>query len=232
MVESESSARKTVGGEISEPRAAAGPLARESRAFTLIELLIVVTIMALLTAMILSAVMNVRERAKIQYCQNNLREIGMALNTYDTVWPGWYPPATDAESDNLRPLYPRCVATFDVFVCKETANQVNEELDLENNAVGGREAAPGHSYEYLSHYLFDRAGDPLATPTVKTRSSVDLRADKVWMVMDAMESGVPRTPDLTDNHYEAGGNVLHGDTHVEFVPRGKWGEAFRDGNSR
>lgn len=204
----------------------------EARGFTLIEVLIVMTIIALLVSLILSAVMNVRERAKIQDCQNNLREIGMALSFYDTYWKGWFPPAQDVEDDNLRPLYPKCVDTFEVFICLETINEVNEDKDLENNAIGGRGAGTGHSYEFMGHYLYDKDKTLLVTPTIKTRSGVDLRADKIWLIMDAMESGVPRVPDLTDNHYDSGGNVLFGDSHVEFVPRGQWSYSFQEGNGR
>lgn len=90
----------------------------------------------------------------------------------------------------------------------------------------------GTSYEYLSYYLFDKTGATLSTPLIKTRANVDIRADKVWLVMDAMEAGIPQVPDLTDNHYEAGGNVLYGDSHVEWTDGLRWTEEFQHGNSK
>jgi len=201
-------------------------------AFTLIEMLVAIAILSIMVLLILSGVHNVRERAKIQYCQNNLREIGMAFDHYCHLWNGRLPPTTGPEDDNLLPLYPDCVDSLKVFVCLETSNEVNSHADLADNANGGRTAGPGHSYEFLSYYLYDRQGEELDTPMMKTRSSVDIRAGKVWLAMDAMEAGTPREPDTADNHYEAGGNVLFADSHVEWIELGKWQMEFARGNTR
>ncbi|MDP6117880.1 MAG: prepilin-type N-terminal cleavage/methylation domain-containing protein [Planctomycetota bacterium] len=205
---------------------------RTSRGFTLIEMLIVIGIISLLMLLSLAAVKNVRDHAKSQYCRNNLREIGAALDHYEYLWKGILPPTTGPDDDNLRPLYPDCVNELKVFVCISTANQVDTPAMLEDNAVGGRTSGPGHSYEYLSHYLFDNKGNRLSDPVMKTRASVDIRADKVWLVMDAMEAGYPEVPDSTDNHSETGGNVLFADSHVEWIEMGRWRYEFRNGNSK
>jgi prepilin-type N-terminal cleavage/methylation domain-containing protein len=138
--------------------------------FTLIEVLITVMIMSLLTMLVLSGVQNVRQRAKIQYCQNNLRELGMAFDMYDTLWPGKLPPSTGPNDDDLRALYPLCAQTFNLFICIETANWIDTADHLANNA-GSRTSGPGHSYEYLSYYLYDSRGDLLPTPIPKTRAN-------------------------------------------------------------
>ena len=189
-------------------------------------------IMSLMMLLFLSGAKSVRERAKQQACQNNLREIGMALDHYEYLWKGRLPPTTGPEDDNLRPLYPDCVNALEIFICHETGNRVDEPVHLEDNAVGGRTAGIGHSYEYLSYYLYDAQGDKLEQPEMKTRASVDVQADKIWLVMDAMEAGMARIPDMFDNHYDAGGNVLFADSHVEWVERGKWIVAFKSGNSK
>lgn len=116
----------------------------KSLAFTLLELMVVISIIAVLAALLVPAVGSAKENANKAKCLSNLRQIGTAIEFYkednDQSYPIKYPPTPYSYWDKY--AYMNVLgsnyftATWGVFRCPSNRNTL--DISFRTNSLGGR----------------------------------------------------------------------------------------------
>lgn len=73
--------------------------------FTLVELLVVITMIITLTALALTATRNIRDQSHLSACASNLRQIGLAMQIYAEDHQGSYPDSSHTVSAKTAWIY-------------------------------------------------------------------------------------------------------------------------------
>ncbi|HPD31151.1 MAG TPA: prepilin-type N-terminal cleavage/methylation domain-containing protein [Phycisphaerae bacterium] len=140
------------------------------RAFTLIEILVVVSIIALLISILLPSLRRAREQAQAVVCSSNTKQIITALMTYQLEAKGFIPQNLWSEY-NWAPvakknlwfykLYPRYLGDPNVYICP--ADPFRDRFDFEaikqpGNIKRANTAVP--SCGYGINYVFRHFHEP------------------------------------------------------------------------
>ena len=206
--------------------------------FTLIELLIVISIIAILAAMLLPALNTAREKARQIHCTSNMKQLGLAVTMYTDQYLDTYPSVSTYTVNSITVYAPSMLAHGTglggkVFICPTFAQ--------DSRAMAGslrqvpEKAIQNDITRYASimtytHYGFNRI---LQNPAWKISGKCSqIKAPSRYLVM--VESGVigssGRGFALTVEYFTSSGvwglvnprhngiaNVLFGDGHVEGI---------------
>lgn len=131
--------------------------------FTLLELLVVVSIIALLAAILFPAFSRARENARRSSCQSNLKQIGLALmqytQAYDEKIVGHYFKATTSATDGHPGAY-RWMDAIYPYVKSPTIFDCPSDIHLDNYVY--RDPSSPHNEGFYGSYGINNAywGEP------------------------------------------------------------------------
>lgn len=116
----------------------------KTAAFTLVEILVVVGIIAVLVALVLPILAKARGAARQATCINQLRQIGLAMRMYVEDNGGLAP--------RLSAVYPAHLSNAAVFVCPSDPGDGRHGGD--EYMEGSRHLASGVSYTYIPNWKY------------------------------------------------------------------------------
>jgi prepilin-type N-terminal cleavage/methylation domain-containing protein/prepilin-type processing-associated H-X9-DG protein len=191
------------------------------RGFTLVELLVVITIIGILIALLLPAVQAAREAARRMQCGNNLKQIGLGLLNYESA-NGTLP--VGGIHTTTGGGYGYCwLVEFLPFV---EAENIYSQLDLKgikaSSGCVGWVGAGGNTYNgdvLKNMYLASLACPSSPLPMRSSEGSPDVYVGVQVAVQSSCYTGIsgggftpnyPKVRDMTGNSLGAGGKIGYG----------------------
>ena len=130
-------------------------------AFTLVELLVVITIIGILIGLLLPAVQNARERGRQAQCTNNLRQLTLGATQHETAH-GYYPTGGWTSSWSGNPNFGTGQSqpggwTYNILPHIE--HQAEHDLGLTSNGAAASPTYLGRAAEVRSRFLIVRRAE-------------------------------------------------------------------------
>jgi prepilin-type N-terminal cleavage/methylation domain-containing protein/prepilin-type processing-associated H-X9-DG protein len=115
------------------------------RGFTLVELLVVITIVGISMGLLLPAIQAARESARRSQCTNNLKQIGLALQHFHSArgsFPPGYVSAVDAAGNETGPGWGWAAMSLAYMEHAPLSNAINFRQPIESTANAARTQSP------------------------------------------------------------------------------------------
>jgi prepilin-type N-terminal cleavage/methylation domain-containing protein/prepilin-type processing-associated H-X9-DG protein len=178
-----------------------------SRGFTLIELLVVIAVIAVLIALLVPAVQKVREASNRMACQNNLKQLGLALHHYHDANKR-FPPAGKgygfSQGDKFRDCKPDA-AIYNMnglVLLLPYIEQQNLFKRWNPNAASGN---------------YNASTSPLAFPDAVASGNAALSANTVSLLLCPSDGGDPLVAPSARASPDLGKGIVAAKTSYEFV---------------
>ncbi|RMD78837.1 MAG: DUF1559 domain-containing protein [Lentisphaerae bacterium] len=162
---------------------------KESRRFTLVELLVVIVVITILAALLLPVLGRTRELARRTVCRNNQHQLGLAVTLYADEHDGWLIPGTrDGVGEHCRDLSTQAFDTLmgytggerTAFACPN--DRVYQQWcgwHIGNDYLGGHSVSPDSPWPggkigkwFSPRRLNDPADSPLIADHTESYRSV------------------------------------------------------------
>jgi len=169
--------------------------------FTLVELLVVISVIALLSAILLPVTARVRRNARRTYCLNNLDQLGKAINLYVDDNDHWYPCACCLPSTEPADGLPRICDLLSRYAGKEVFECLDDQPMDPAYPYGTYFEGEGSSYEWAELLNHTKAGRPLGHPFIRIEVIPILRDYEPFHGKSGTRVGINGL--FYDNHVES-----------------------------
>ncbi|MEP0843236.1 MAG: type II secretion system protein [Phycisphaerae bacterium] len=217
---------------------------RRNRAFTLIEVLVVVAIIALLVSILIPSLDAARKQSRTVVCQSNLRSLMVGFMTYAAETRGYLPGCsedTDADwlglsnknklNPNLPPRQPEDGTIFKhvgrqkhIYRCPDDDQYRDTSLGFYSYTTCTLFSGANAANVGVAHYRLGAPGDPLNYHKTDHRANmrpnvamVIIEEDLDWYLLNCNNSAWDNCDGVTQRHPRKRGNVACIDGHVQSV---------------
>ncbi|MCW3059944.1 MAG: prepilin-type N-terminal cleavage/methylation domain [Capsulimonas sp.] len=174
----------------------------KNRAFTLIEILVVIGIICIVAAILFPVFAQAREKARASACFGNYRQVGLAIHMYSQDSDGFTPPDGGSFAGLIEDSRPY-IHTPQVFTCPDDYDRKEE------GRVG--------SYRMPTFYQ----GKPLSCGWSDPYSEKVIAQPTSTVLTYEAEQDFAQSPINPTYRHHGGAQILYFDAHCRWLSRGR-----------